>query len=167
MRLLDPGFKKIASRYVLQSLMAMAILLIILAVLEIQAHLVVIAAIGSSTFVVFAMPRAKQAYPRSLIGGHLVGLLSGALAYLPFFWLNFPEGSVAYQVLCVSAGATSVGLAIFLMTVTNTEHAPAAGTALGITIQSFSWTAVVFVVASVVGLSLARWLLRDWLRNLV
>lgn len=167
MRLLDPRFRKFAGCYVLQSLMAVAVLLIILAVLEIQAHLVVIAAIGSSTFVVFAMPKVKQARPRSVIGGHLVGLLSGALSYLPFFWLCFPGESMPYKVLCVFAGGIAVGLAIFLMTVTNTEHAPAAGTALGITVQGLSWTAVVFVVTSAVGLSLARWLLRDWLKNLV
>jgi len=167
MRLFDPGFRQFIGHYVIQSLMAALVLLIILATLEIQAHLVVIAAVGSSTFVVFAMPQAVQARPRSLIGGHLVGLFSGAICYLPFFWLASRQQLIATELLLALTCALAVGLAIFLMTITNTEHAPAAGTALGITVQSFSWTAVVFVVASVVGLSLARWLLRDWLRNLV
>ena len=147
--------------------MAAGVLLIILVVLEIEAHLIVIAAIGSSTFVVFAMPKVKQAYPRSLIGGHLVGLFSGAVCYLLFSWFSFPQWSMPEELSPVLAGALSVGLAIFLMTATNTEHAPAAGTALGITLQGLSLTTAAFVVAPALGLSLARWLLKNWLRNLV
>ena len=167
MRLFDPKFKKYIGRYIVQSLMAASVLLIILAILHIQTHMVVIAAIGSSTFIVFAMPGAKQAIPRSLIGGHLVGLVSGAVCYLPFLWLSIPEGSISYELYLVFAGALSVGLAIFLMTVTDTEHAPAAGTALGIILQGLSGTTALFIIASALGLSLARWLLRGWLRDLV
>jgi len=167
MRLFDPRFRQFIGRYVLQILIAVAVLSIILAVLEIEANLVVIAAIGSSTFVVFAMPRVRQARPRSLIGGHLVALFSGVVCYLPFFWLSSRQGATSEELLLVLSGAVAVGLAIFLMIITNTEHAPAAGTTLGIILQGPTWTAAVFIVASAIGLSLARWLLRGWLRNLV
>ncbi len=167
MRLFDPRFRRFTGRYVLQSLMAAVVLFVILAILETGAHLIVIAAIGSSTFIVFTMPHIRQAYPRSLVGGHLVGLFSGAACYIPFFWLFPQQRLIPDTLVVVLTGALAVGLAIFLMTITNTEHAPAAGTALGIVLQGLTWTGVLFVVASAVGLSLARWLLRGWLRNLV
>lgn len=167
MRLLDRQFRKYLGHYIIQSLMAAAVLAIILAVLHIEAHLAIIASMGASTFVVFAMPRSVQAQPRSVVGGHTVGLLSGSLSYLPFLWLSIPSGAPAEKLFYVLAGALAVGLAIFLMSITNTEHAPAAGTALGIVVHGVSWQAAVFVIVCAVGLSLARWLLRGWLRDLV
>ncbi len=162
-----PGHRQSISHHLLQSLMAVAVLLIVLAALEIEAHLIVIAAVASSTFVVFAMPGSKQARPRSLVGGHMVGVFSGAICYLPFFWLSPRQGSTPELLLFVLTGAAAVGLAIFLMTITGTGHPPAAGTALGMVLQGLTWTAAVFVVSTAIGLSLVRWLLRDWLRNLV
>ena len=62
--------------------------------------------------------------------------------------------------------ALSVGLSIFLMTVTNTEHPPAAGTALGIVAHGWSYQVVIFVMASAVSLAIIRRLLRRYLRDL-
>ena len=61
----------------------------------------------------------------------------------------------------------AVGLSIFLMVFTNTEHAPAAGTTLGLVIHTYSWAMPVFVLSSVVILSIIRIVLRPYLRNLL
>jgi hypothetical protein len=53
------------------------------------------------------------------------------------------------------------------MAITNTEHPPAAGTALGIAAHEWSWQVVIFVFLSVVILSVVWWLLRSRLRDLV
>ena len=42
---------------------------------------------------------------------------------------------------------------VLVMAVTNTEHAPAAGTALGIVVHEFSWALVIFVATSVLVLA--------------
>ena len=63
--------------------------------------------------------------------------------------------------------ALSVGLSIFLMVITDTEHPPAAGTALGLVIPGWSWSAVVFIMSSAVILSLLRIALRRKLVNLL
>lgn len=63
--------------------------------------------------------------------------------------------------------AMAVGLGIFLMAATDTEHAPAAGTALGMVAHDFSWGLVLFVVGGVTGLSMLHLLLRPRLRNLL
>ncbi len=60
-----------------------------------------------------------------------------------------------------------MGLCIFLMAATDTEHAPAAGTALAVVVQGFSWALVFFVASSVVVLSLIHRLLRPHLRDLL
>ncbi|MFC1980746.1 HPP family protein [Chloroflexota bacterium] len=165
-RLFDPQFKTYFPNYILQSLTAVVILIIILTVLGMGANLAIVASIGASSFIIFAMPKSTQAQPRHVIGGHAVGLLSGSACYLPFLWLSFPVGSLGAELLYVFTGAIAVGMAIFLMSITDTEHAPAAGTALGIVAQGFTWQAVVFVLSCVLALSLARWLLRAKLRNL-
>lgn len=166
-RLLDPKFKTYFPNYILQSLLVVVILVIILTVLEIGANLAIVASIGASSFIIFAMPKTSRAQPRRVIGGHAVGLLSGGVCYLPFLWLSFPVGSLGEELLYVFTGAIAVGMSIFLMCITDTEHAPAAGTALGIVIDGFTWQAVVFVLSCVLALSLARWVLRAKLRNLV
>ena len=53
------------------------------------------------------------------------------------------------------------------MAVTNTEHPPAAGTALGLVIVGWSWSAVLFIMSSAVILSLIRLILRPRLINLL
>ncbi len=63
--------------------------------------------------------------------------------------------------------AVAVGLTIFLMVVTNTEHAPAAGTTLGLIVHTYSWTMPVFVLSSVTILSIIRLALRPYLKNLL
>ena len=52
------------------------------------------------------------------------------------------------------------------MAVTNTEHPPAAGTALGIVAHVWSYQIVIFVLVSAIGLAIVRRLLRGYLRDL-
>jgi hypothetical protein len=52
------------------------------------------------------------------------------------------------------------------MTITNTEHPPAAGTALGIAAYEWSWEIAVFVLLSAIGLAIIRRLLRRFLVDL-
>jgi hypothetical protein len=83
-----------------------------------------------------------------------VGLACGALCAL------IPHSSA------LLVGALAVGSSMFVMVVTDTEHPPASGTALGTAITGFSWQAGVAVAASAVLLSLAHYLLRRVLRDL-
>ena len=61
----------------------------------------------------------------------------------------------------------SVGLSIFVMVVTDTEHPPAAGTALGLVVGGWSLSAVLFVLIGAVMLSLANMVLRPRLTKLL
>jgi hypothetical protein len=52
------------------------------------------------------------------------------------------------------------------MTITNTEHPPAAATALGIVTHGCSWQTVLFILIFAIGLAIVRRLLRERLIDL-
>jgi CBS-domain-containing membrane protein len=143
--------------YVLQSLLAAGSVFVVLVALR-QQNLVVAASLAATTFTVFAMPSRVTASPRNVIGGHLVGLVFGSV-----FALIPVESALAQDAVY----ALTVGGAILVMAVTNTEHPPAAGTALGVVIAGFSVQVVLGVVVGVGVLALIQRLLRPMLRDLI
>ena len=62
--------------------------------------------------------------------------------------------------------ALSVGITIFIMIITETEHPPAAGTALGIAISGFSFYVTITMVINVVVLSLIHYFFKEYLIDL-
>ncbi len=166
MHIIDKSFMRAPKNYIVQSLLAIVAMAIILYFVEVLTHAAIVAAIGSSAFIVFAMPHSITAHPRRLIGGHIVGLLCGTFCYYVF--LTGPIGKLIAggELATLFVYALAVGLAIFLMAITNTEHPPAAGTALGIVAHVWSHQVVIFVVLSVISLAIIRRLLRGYLRDL-
>ena len=150
---IDEKFKGLWKYYLWQSLLAAVALFIIILCLD-KDKMVVISAMGATSFIVFAMPNAVSAHTRNVIGGHFVGLITGTIFYfvgLPYF-LGYP---------------LVVGIAIFVMAALDVEHPPAAGTALAVVINEVSPDVSITIVAAAVLLSLCRYYLRDYLRNLV
>ena len=144
--------------YVFQSLLATVTVLIVIHFLSITAEAVVVAVIGSTTFVVFTIPDQQTAQPRNVIGGHTVCVLVGCLFA---FSMNYIEMGMAIGV----SGA--IGLSIFLMLITDTEHPPAAGSSIPIILGGIVPGLVIFIVGSAVLLSLARIVLKPWLKDLM
>ncbi len=146
-------FKKLWKYYLCQSFLAAIALFIIVLVLG-EKKMVVISAMGATSFIVFAMPTAASAQTRNVIGGHLVGLASGTIFYfatLPYF-LEYP---------------LAVGIAIFIMVALDVEHPPAAGTALAVVINEVSPDVFVTIMAGAVILSQCRYYLRHHLKDLI
>jgi len=121
-----------------------------------------VAALGSSAFVVFAIPHSRTAQPRRLIGGHIVSMAIGIVCSIPFRVGLLGRGDLALGLLAAAA----VTLAILVMVVTNTEHPPAAGNALAFSISHVTWAHVLFILGAVVALAVVRHFLRHWLRDL-
>jgi CBS-domain-containing membrane protein len=142
--------------YVFQSLFATLAVFIVLYFLSLQ-DAVIIASLGATAFIVFAMPGYITAQPRNVIGGHLVGLFWGALFSLA------PHATMLGSLVCYSA---AVGLSIFTMVVTDTEHPPASGTALGVAITGMSLHVLIAVVLGIVLLSLIHHFFKPYLRDL-
>ena len=166
MHIIDKSFIKAPKSYLMQSLLSVVTIAVILYFVEVLTHAAIVAALGSSAFIVFAMPRSITAHPRRLVGGHVVGLISGILCYYVFLAGPLAGVVARWEFTTLLVYALAVGLSIFLMTVTNTEHPPAAGTALGIVAHAWSYQVVVFILLSVIGLAIVRRILRGYLKDL-
>jgi len=138
-------------------LLAAIVVGVVFFILNIE-HVVVIASIGATAFIIFAMPRNTTANPRRVIGGHVIGLISGSLVALIPHSAAFPS-IIVYSI--------AVGLSMFLMVTLDFEHPPASGTALGVAITGVSPNVAIAVLTSSIVLSLAHRFLSRFLRDLV
>jgi len=142
--------------YLLQSILATLSVFIVLYFLSLQ-EAVIIASIGATAFIVFTMPNNITAQSRNVIGGHLIGLFYG------FLFSLIPHSALTFSILIYSL---AVGASIFTMVVTDTEHPPAAGTALGVVITGIRLDVLITVVLSIIILSLIHRFFKPYLRDL-
>ena len=157
MRLIDKNLRGHMLHYVVQCLIATATLGFVLLYMDIVIDTTVVASIGATSFIIFTMPHTNGAKPKYILGGYCVGTVVGVLAnYL--LVMSVPINIV---------GALAVGLAMFFMVVTNTEHPPAAALALGIAINGYTLNTIIFVYGVAITLLLIKWLLRKWLMDLL
>ena len=167
MQLLDEKFVENKLRYFGQCFLAVLALSAVLLFLDIRTNAATVAALGSSSFIVFTMPGTRASSPRFLVGGYIVAISTGSLCNflttLDVIRDQFASPEVVYPVFA----AVSVGLAIFLMVVTNTEHPPAGGVALGLVINEFSLIAIVVVLVGVFSLAFLRALFRPMMIDLL
>jgi CBS-domain-containing membrane protein len=103
------------------------------------------------------MPNNIPAQSRNVIGGHLIGLFYG------FLFSFIPHSALIFSILIYSL---AVGASIFTMVVTDTEHPPAAGTALGVVITGIRLDVLITVVMSIIILSLIHRFFKPYLRDL-
>jgi len=120
-------------------------------------HYVLQSILGATAFIVFTMPDNITAQARNVIGGQLVGLFFG------FLFSLFPQPALIYSIALYSL---AVGASIFTMVVTDTEHPPAAGTALGVAITGISLDVFIAVVMSIILLSLIHRFFKPYLKDL-
>ena len=167
MQFLDSKFSKHKFRYCAQCLMATISVLVLLVILDAFSNTTVIAALGASSFIVFTMPNVKSSNSRFLIGGYLVGAGVGTLCY----WLGELVGDVSLAGFELHSqvifGALAIGLSIFIMVITDTEHPPAAALALGLVLGEWSFKILVVVLGGIVVLCALKRLLRRKLINLL
>ncbi len=150
-------FRLYWKHYVIQSILATLSMTLVLLFLTLQ-NAVVVASIGATSFIVFAMPDDITAKPRNVIGGHLVGLLIGSLCgFIPQL----------HSIFSIFTYSLAVGISIFIMVVIDMEHPPASGTALGVSMTGFSVQVLIAVLTSTIVLSLIHNRFRSKIRNLV
>jgi len=147
--------------YFLQSFLAMVAIFIVLVTLSLQ-HIVIVASIGASAFIVFTMPGSVTARSRNVIGGHMIGFMCGSLCW--YVGLFFPRTEF---VVTLAMYSLAVGLSILLMVITGTEHPPASGTALATAISGFSFKILLALIISTCVLSAIKYILKPYLKDLV
>lgn len=154
---IDPQFPTHWKQYLIQS--GYAALAVFIITIILSSNPVVIASIGATAFIVFAMPENVAAQPKRIIGGHLLGFFIGScFAVFPFMDILF------FKAVWFAA---SVGVTILLMVILDFEHPPAAGTALGMTLVGYSSSSATAIIASVFILAFIGYIAKPFLRNLV
>ena len=163
----DRQFSQNKLRYLLQCTLATISAMLVLTVLNTMANKVVIASLGASCFIAFCMPHHQASRPRFLVGGYIVGITTGTLCY----WLSqvpWPDSlSFLLSYPNVIFGGLAIGLAMFLMVVTNTEHPPAASLALGLVLGEWQLLTVAVALVEIVMLCILKKLLKPLLINLL
>jgi len=167
MKVFDEKFKGNKVGYILQCVLATLSVFIVLLILDAVSNAAIIAALGASSFIVFTMPQADRSRPRFLIGGYLVGIAAGCLCHYLSLVPLLRQLPIIQESSYVVFGAISVGLAIFVMVITNTEHPPAASLALGLVLNECNYITIVVSLVGIISLSVMKAVLRPVLKNLL
>lgn len=165
-RLLDSKFRHNKGRYVAQAAGAAFCILVVLLALDAVRQTVLIASLGASCFIAFAVPRSYASRPRALLGGYFAGTLVGCSLSLLVGWAD-PWISLDPGTLKIIGGAIATGLSFFIMVTTDTEHPPAAALALGYVLNDWDAGTVLVVFAGIVVLSLIKEAVRPKLMDLM
>jgi len=163
----DKKFRKNTLKYIFQCFLATLTILAVLIFLDVLNEAALITALGASAFVVFTMPTQYSSDPRRLIGGYVVGLLVGFIFYL----ISTSEiGNILvgnHTTSLIIFGSLAVGFSIFIMAVTNTEHAPAAGIALGLVISTWDYLTIIFIIVAILWMASIKIILKRYLMDLI
>jgi CBS-domain-containing membrane protein len=127
----------------------------------------IIASFGASAFLAFTFPHKRRSRPRCLIGGYFIGVVVGCIIH---YATEIPvEEYFALKMIHVFVGAFGVVLSMFLMSITDTEHPPAASIALGFVINDWKWQTIILVMTGIILISLIKEILKphiiDMLRD--
>ena len=166
--LFDPRLKRHALNYAFQPVLATLALLTILLVGDVVLNAAIVDAMASTVFTIFVVPDSIASTPRRVVGGHTAGVVAGSAVAAVVTVLEIPMAAdSARGALLVTVAALTVGLSMVLMVLTNTEHPPAAGAALGLVIHDWSLWSEGVIIVSAVALSILRAALRPRLANLL
>ena len=77
MYLFDKKLKKYFLNYLFQSIMATLTLIIILYFENMFTNAAIVASMGATTFIIFAMLKYTTIQPRRIIGGYVMGIIVG------------------------------------------------------------------------------------------
>ena len=167
MKLFDEKFRNNKLQYFFQCFLATLPIFLFLLILDISPNAVVIATLGASSFIAFAMPEAQSSRPRFLIGGYLVGTAVACSCYYISLVPLLEKLPFLSEFSIVVFGAISVGLTIFIMVIINTEHPPAASLALGLIINECNYETIIVVLIGITSLSVIKEVLKPILKNLL
>ncbi|OYT53656.1 MAG: hypothetical protein B6U72_05175 [Candidatus Altiarchaeales archaeon ex4484_2] len=110
---------------------------------DITRYGILFASFGSSAFILYVSPKAKQAQVRNILGAYP---LAGFFGYLSSSYImpyiNFPDAAFDYAI----TGGVAVMLTVLAMLFTRFEHGPAAGAALAFVINEPDVIAVFLLI---------------------
>ena len=153
-------------RYLLQCGLAGFVVFFVLLALDAFTQTVLIASLGASAFIAFAVPLSLHSSPRHLIGGYVMGIIAGCTMSLAS-QVPVLSSDLLGSATLVVFGALATATAMFLMVLTKTEHPPAAALALGLVLNEWNGMTILFILGGVIGLSLLKRLILPILMDLL
>ncbi len=162
--LLDPKFSRSYSSYFLQAGVATLVLLVVMFIRRLLVQR------GDRRRSLLQhhhhLPEPIQPH-RQVVGGHLIALLIGSAFSFLLFSGGVQDALAHTQAVRVLGFAAPVGVIILLMAITDTEHPPAGGTAIGMATQV--WQPEIFgsIIGALVMLAVLKLVLRQHLHDLI
>ncbi|MFH1411220.1 MAG: HPP family protein [Candidatus Omnitrophota bacterium] len=165
MRIFDRKFKDHKRQFILQAALGGLAVGAALCLFDVVKSPMIVASFGSSAFGAFTMPHRDIFGPRFLIGGYIVGIVAGVImhkmAVMPM------DSVIAQRALYTLAGAFAACLAIFVMGITETEHAPGTSIAIGFALNSWTIMTIILVLAGIIMISVLQRFLKRWMIDLI
>ena len=152
--LVNPHLKRHWGRYLAQTVLAVFAMLIVLLFIDSVADAALVAGLGSTVVTAFLHPKDHYGRLRAIVGGHGCGLMVGSVLALVFINYELIDSSILYFDILIMAVA--VGGTILAMGLTDTEHPPAAGIALGMAARPWEISVFVYILIAVLILALIR-----------
>ena len=165
--LFDVRFFRLKKQYLVQAALASLVMMILLVLVDSVADAVLAVGLASSAVIVFVHPNSKSAAVRHLLGGHAIGLTVGMAISIILYhadWLGM-DYTVNHWIVDLVAGS-ALGIVILLMSITDTEHPPAAATAVGFAWEGLEPIVIALFLAGIIVLSISKATLRSFLRDL-
>ena len=160
--------KKYITRYhVIQSLLAGIFISIIILIGETFSNNVINAAIGSSVALLFLHPKNRQNRFRSLVIGNLIAIITFVSLY--YLFLIFDQElfiTISSRDFHIFSGI-SFFICLLIMAITNSEHIPAAGTSIGLSVHALDFRLIFFIIFSVLFLYFLKLVLDKYGKNII
>lgn len=167
MRFLDEKFRKNWLRYVSQCVLAVLVLFVLMLLLNAKENTAVIASLGASSFIAFTMPHKARSRWHYLIGGYIIGIVSGFVCYHIAALPVWKEVVIVQEHPAALWGGVAAGAAIFVMVLTDLEHPPAAGVALGLVLNNARPATIVVVFFGIILLAVMKAILKRYMIDLL
>ena len=162
---MQKGF--ITKYHVIQSFLAGIFITIIILVGETFSNNVINAAIGSSVALLFLHPKNRQNRFKSLVVGNLIAIITFILLHYIFLLFNQDlHISISDKNFHIFSGL-SFFICLLVMTITNSEHVPAAGTSIGLSVNVLDFNLILFVIFSVLFLYVFKLILDKYGKNII
>lgn len=128
-----------------------------------------VGALSSSCYIVFITPKSTSAEPRRIIGGYIIGIISGMVMHvlLSLVEKNIMSHNNFNNHLFWASAAITVGVAMLLMLIFNVEHPPAVGVSVVLVLEIHHYSIVGVILVAVMLLTILKRMLDPWLVNLV
>ena len=147
-RIVDDKFKKNKLQYFVQSMLAGCAVVAALFFFDVVTRPIIIASFGASAFIVFTRPHQKIASLRNVLGGYIAGIIVGMIIHYIII-IPAVENEFTVRVMYIISGGIAVFSAMFLMSIFDIEHAPAASIALGLVLNNWDAKTIIYILIGI------------------